>query len=119
MWRNRHAPGGQAKYNAQANRCRKLTKRYQRLKEQRLLRHGSVSAFYRYVNKRLRSGHSIVLLHAIDGSLLTDDSSKSQAFNNYFISVFTRPTPYSNIETSFTLSITSNNIVFTPSIYSL
>ena len=74
-----------------------------------------MSPLYRHVNKRLCSDRGIAPLHTIDGLLLTDDSSKAKAFNNYFISVFTRPTPYSNIETSFTTSVITN-IVFTQNI---
>ena len=66
-----------------------------------------MSAFYRQVNQKLCSGHD---------SLLTADSRKAEAFNNYFILVFIWPTLHSNVETSFSSSIISNNINFAPNI---
>ena len=118
LWKNRHKTGGLAKYNVQVCKCSKLIKKYHILQEQRLIDQNSESAFYRYVNKKLCSGRHVSPLHTADGTLLTDNIAKAQAFNDYFTSVFTKKFSSKNIPfvPSLTSVTHSKEISFTPDI---
>ena len=50
----------------------------------------SSKKFYNYVNKKIKTHSSIPPLCGINGNLITADSEKTDAFNQYFQSVFTR-----------------------------
>ena len=88
---------------------------YHRTKEQRLLQTKSLPTFYRYVNKKLCSGHRIAPLRQADSSLVTNDTSKAETFNAYFVTVFTQSIPGAPIA-QFPDGPISNNISFTPDV---
>jgi hypothetical protein len=56
LWRNRHCNGGSVKYKSHADTCRRLIKRFHKVRERHTLEANSISAFYRHVNSRLYSG---------------------------------------------------------------
>ena len=115
LWRRRHLVGGLSRYNLEAVRCKRLIMRYHRTKEQRLLQTKSLPAFYRHVNKKLCSGHRIAPLRQADSSFVTNDTSKAEKFNAYFVTVFTQSIPDAPVAQSPDGPI-SNNISFTPDV---
>ena len=73
-------------------------------------------AFYRHVNKKLCSGHRIAPLRQADSSLVTNDTSKAETFNAYFVTVFAQSIPDAPVAQSADGPI-SNNISFTRDVY--
>ena len=67
------------------------------------------------MNSRLCSGHRVAPIRHVNGTVLTDNTSKAQAFNNYFVSVFNQSNPISNVPTSAP-AITSNDVIFSPDV---
>ena len=101
LWRNRYYAGGRVRYTIQARKCKRLIKRYYANKERHLLSGKSPTAFYKHVNAKLYSSHSVAPLR-VNGQVLTKDEDKVQAFNTYFCSVFTAPS-------SIVISLPTNN----------
>ena len=89
--------------------------RYHCTKERRLLQAKSLPAFYRHVNKKLCSGHRIAPPRQADSSLVTNDTSKAETFNAYFVTVFTQFIPDAFVAQSADGPIL-NNISFTPDV---
>lgn len=113
LWHCRHAgPKSLAIYKAQACKCKKIIRRFHRLREQRLLSKNSVSAFYRYVNGKLHSGRRIAPLKTIKGSVLTEDADKAHAFNEYFSSVFNNSVLSHNSFPTSHHKIVSTSVIF-------
>ena len=81
-----------------AHKLLSTTLRSHRTKERRLLQAKSLFTFYRHVNKKLCCGHRIVQLRQADDSVVTNDASKSEAFNAYVVTVFTQPIPDAPID---------------------
>jgi hypothetical protein len=59
--------------------------------ERKLLSYGSLRAFYKHVNCKLHALQRVAPVYS-NNELVTNDSDKAQAFNDYFASVFTVPT---------------------------
>jgi len=55
--------------------------------EQHIIDANDLGAFYRFINKRLAGRSSVGAIVADDGSILTDNHKKANAFNKYFASV--------------------------------
>ena len=58
-------------------------------KEQAVLNKSNLGTFYRFINKKLSCRSGVGPLKSTTGQMLLDDSSKSEALNEYFTSVFT------------------------------
>ncbi|MCP4476028.1 MAG: hypothetical protein GY821_16005, partial [Gammaproteobacteria bacterium] len=79
-----------ARYRALCVRCSKSIKRFEVLREQKILENGNLRGFYSYIkNKRGLFGNRIAPLKRFDGSLAVSDSDKVFILNNHFSSVFT------------------------------
>ena len=115
LWRWRYLADGQSRYNLEAVKCKRLIMRYHRTKEQRLLQTKFLPAFYRHVNKKLCNGHRIAPLRQTDSLLVSNDTSKADTFNVYFVTVFTQSIPDAPVAQAADGPV-SNNISFTPGV---
>ena len=57
----------------------------------RLLKSSSLSAFYRYVNRKLDNSQHIPPIQSANGVVLISKIDKVNVFNEYFTLVFTQP----------------------------
>ena len=76
-------------YSKQADLCKKLIFDFEKTKEQAVLNKSNLGTFYRFINKKLSCRSGVGPLKSTTGQMLLDDSSKSEALNEYFTSVFT------------------------------
>jgi len=59
-------------------------------KEQQLIDNGNIGQFYRYVNNKIVAKTGIGVIKSDKGEMLYNDAEKSECFNKFFSSVFTR-----------------------------
>lgn len=118
LWKKRKdVPDFKTKYNSLSRKTEKEILDFQISKERKLLAKGSdLKNFYNYVNKKLKV-MSIIPDLEVDGKSLSEDVSKTNAFNKFFGSVFTvdngilpqynveNPNPYGTFPIKFTPEI--------------
>jgi len=76
------------KYRDVVYKYRKALQQYHTVVEERLISTNQLGAFYRYINKRITNSTSVGAIVQND-AVLTDDSSKANALNDHFASVYT------------------------------
>jgi Reverse transcriptase (RNA-dependent DNA polymerase)/Endonuclease-reverse transcriptase len=91
LWRKRISASGLAAYKTHALHCEKLIKKHHAAIERRILKSNSAKSFYKFVNKKLTSSHSVAPIKAATGEILHTDLEKAEALNQYFCSVFKPP----------------------------
>ena len=67
--------------------CKEAVKDYERSQEASILESQNISAFYRFINRRLYNSRPAPLLLRGDGSTVHTDLDKAELFNSYFNSV--------------------------------
>jgi hypothetical protein len=87
LWRCRHQPGMLEQYKQQAARCRCLISRCHIRAEKRLIASGSVSAFYKHVNRKLDNCQRIPPIRAANGAVLTHDGRGLQQVLHFCVLV--------------------------------
>ena len=86
-------PGHQQAYKAYSHysvKCSKAIKAYYRDLETALVQSDKLETFYRYVNGKLSGRKSIPPIKDAAGNFIRDYVSRTNIFNKYFASVFTR-----------------------------
>ena len=75
----------------------------------------NVKQFWKYVNSRLKTHPSISALKRPDNSVTNSDQEKSELFNDFFASVFTKETPLSSCPFQLDSDVLPlSNIAITP-----
>jgi len=76
-------------YNRQASLCRKLLYDYEKSQELAIIKRNNIGSFYRFINRKLSCKTGVSPLKSTSGGIITDDTGKATALNEYFCNVFT------------------------------
>ena len=71
-----------------ARELRKLRRREERVREERLLASGDEKTFWKFVNGKVNTRVEIPVLKTLAGELISDGLAKANFFNDYFATVF-------------------------------
>ena len=78
-----------AKYATIVSQCRSAIFKFDLAREEKILSANNLGAFYKFVNRKLKTNNGIAPLTDISGNIITSDIDKANLLNEYFRSVFT------------------------------
>lgn len=101
-------------YKLVAQKAQKAIRKDVFLHEKRILESKNDKKFFKFINSKLKSKSSALVLTDDDKNLITDKKKISDTFNNYFASVFTHDNTLIPDFLSRTQNMCSNDIDFSP-----
>lgn len=116
-WKITNCENDKIAYKEAEKNCSRAINKFHTAKETELLRKNNLGSFYKFINSKIKSSHRIESIRCPDGSLSNDNRTKSEIFNNFFASVFTKEDGNKpGLDYRGPPGINLNNVPFTPGI---
>ena len=77
------------KYATIVSQCKAAIFKFDLAREEKILNANNLGAFYKFVNRKLKTNNGIAPLTDTSGNIITSDIDKANLLNKYFQSVFT------------------------------